>query len=62
MKVITLRIPTLSDVKNKAAEARDNWRFARRCDKIVSAERAIERAERIAREAKLEAERLRSGL
>ena len=62
MKVITLRIPTLSDVKNKAAEARNNWRFARRCDKIVSAERAIERAERIAHEAKLEVERLRSGL
>ena len=62
MKVITLRIPTFSDVKNKAAEVKDNWKFARRCDKIVSAERAIERAERIAREAKLEAERLRSGL
>ena len=62
MKVITLRIPTFSDVKNKAAEVKDNWKFARRCDKIVSAERAIARAERIAREAKLEAERLRSGL
>jgi len=62
MKVITLRVPTPADLRNKAAEIRDNWKFARRCDKIVSAERAIERAERIAHEAKLEVERLRSGL
>jgi len=62
MKTITLCIPTLSDAKNKAAEVRESWRLSRRCDKIVAAERALERAERIALEAKLEAERLRSGL